>query len=94
MIIYYNLLKEKGFYEKILQYKRSLWCITVYLFKMKKPVLIGMMPALVMTYVCSSYIFISPMLLGLENRTLAYILGGVLTVIIAAMAHFKARREE
>lgn len=72
----------------------TLWCITVYLFKMKKPVLIGMMPALVMTYVCSSYIFISPMMLGLENRMLAYIFGGVLTVIIAAMAHFKARREE
>ena len=70
----------------------TLWCITVYLFRQKKPVVIGMLPALVMTYVCSSYIFISPMMCGMENRTLAYILGGVLTLIIAVAVHFKARR--
>ena len=70
----------------------TLWCITVYLFRQKKPVAIGMLPALVMTYVCSSYIFISPMMCGMENRTLAYILGGVLTLVIAVAVHIKARR--
>ena len=70
----------------------TLWCITVYLFREKKPVMIGMLPALIMTYVCSSYIFISPMMCGMENRALAYILGGVLTLIISAAVHFKARR--
>ena len=70
----------------------TLWCITVYLFREKKPVLIGMLPALIMTYVCSSYIFISPMMCGMENRALAYVLGGVLTLIISAAVHFKARR--
>jgi carbon starvation protein CstA len=71
----------------------TLWCITVYLFKMKNPVVIGLVPALLMTYVCSSYIFVSPMMCGMENRTLAYILGGVLTLVIAAAVHFKARKE-
>ena len=70
----------------------TLWCITVYLFREKKPVMIGMLPALIMTYVCSSYIFISPMMCGMENRALAYVLGGVLTLIISAAVHFKARR--
>lgn len=70
----------------------TLWCITVYLFRNKKPVSIGMLPALVMTYVCSSYIFISPMMCGMENRTLAYILGGALTLVIAGAVHFKARK--
>ena len=70
----------------------TLWCITVYLFKKNKPVMIAMIPALIMTYVCSSYIFISPMMFGMKNRTLAYILGGVLTVVIAAAVHFKARK--
>lgn len=70
----------------------TLWCITVYLFKKNKPVMIAMIPALIMTYVCSSYIFISPMMFGMENRALAYILGGVLTVVIAAAVHFKARK--
>ena len=70
----------------------TLWCITVYLFREKKPAIIGMLPALIMTYVCSSYIFISPMMCGMENRALAYVLGGVLTLIISAAVHFKARR--
>ena len=70
----------------------TLWCITVYLFKNKKPVAIGIVPALIMTYVCSSYIFVSPMMCGMENRALAYILGGVLTIAIAVAVFFKARK--
>ena len=70
----------------------TLWCITVYLFRQKKPVVIGMLPALIMTYVCSSYIFISPMMCGMQNRTLAYALGAVLTLIIAVAVHVKARK--
>ena len=70
----------------------TLWCITVYLFRIKKPIVIAALPALIMTYVCSSYIFISPMMCGMENRALAYILGGVLTLVIAVAVHFKARK--
>ena len=70
----------------------TLWCITVYFFRKQKPTVIGMLPALVMTYVCSSYIFVSPMMCGMENRMLAYILGGVLTFAIAFAVHIKARR--
>jgi hypothetical protein len=62
------------------------------LFRTKKPVLIGILPALIMTYVCASYIFISPMMLGMENRLMAYLLGGVLTLLIAGAVHFKARK--
>ncbi|MBO5705951.1 MAG: carbon starvation protein A [Bacteroidaceae bacterium] len=69
----------------------TLWCITVYLAKHRKPVVIGLLPALFMTYICSSYIFVSPMMAGLENRVLAYVLGGVLTVAIgmAILLQFK-----
>ncbi len=70
----------------------TLWCITVYLYKHEKPIAIGMLPALIMTYVCSSYIFISPMMFGMDNRMLAYLLGGLLTLVIAVTVHFKARR--
>ncbi len=61
----------------------TLWCITVYLVRHRKPVLIGLLPALFMTYVCSSYIFVSPIMIGMDSRTPAYILGGVLTLVIA-----------
>ncbi len=71
----------------------TLWCITVYLFRMKKPLVIGAVPALIMTYVCSSYIFVSPMMFGMENRTLAYILGGVLTIVITVAVFLKAKRD-
>ena len=69
----------------------TLWCITVYLAKHRKPVVIGLLPALFMTYICSSYIFVSPMMAGLENRVLAYVLGVALTVAIgmAILLQFK-----
>ena len=60
----------------------TLWCITVYLANHRKPVIIGLLPALFMTYVCSSYVFVSPMMAGMENRTIAYILAGVVTIAI------------
>ncbi|MBQ7878433.1 MAG: carbon starvation protein A [Bacteroidaceae bacterium] len=71
----------------------TLWCITVYLARKKKPVVIGMIPALIMTYVCTSYIFISPMMAGMENRTFAYILAAIATIIIAAAARIKIRKQ-
>ena len=67
----------------------TLWCITVYLAKHRKPVLIGLLPALFMTYVCLSYIFISPMMAGLENRACAYALGAVMTIAIASVIVFR-----
>jgi carbon starvation protein CstA len=70
----------------------TLWCITVYLFRMKKPLLIGAVPALIMTYVCSSYIFVSPMMFGMQNHALAYILGGVLTIAVSVAVFLKARQ--
>ena len=70
----------------------TLWCITVYLAKHRKPVVIGLVPALFMTYVCSSYIFISPMMVGLENRVVAYVLGGVLSVLIGVAILFQFRK--
>ena len=63
-----------------------------YLVGNKKPVLIGAVPALIMTYVCSSYIFISPMMFGMENRAMAYLLGGVLTAVIAVAVFYKAKK--
>lgn len=72
----------------------TLWCITVYLSQKGKPVVISLLPALIMTYVCSSYIFISPMMCGMENRTLAYLLGGVLTLVVAVAVHFRAKSKE
>lgn len=62
----------------------TLWTICVWLHKRGKVVWIALIPAVVMTYVCSSYIFVSPLMFGMSNRLVAYLLGGVLTVAISA----------
>lgn len=62
----------------------TLWTITVWLHHRGKSIWISLIPALVMTYVCASYIFVSPLMFGMSNRLAAYLLGGVLTLLIAA----------
>lgn len=59
----------------------TLWTITVYLVRKNKPYVITLLPALFMTGVCSTYLFISKQAFGLQED-LAYYLG-ILTVIIA-----------
>ena len=71
----------------------TLWCITSYLANKKKPMAIALIPALIMTYICSSYIFISPMMFGLESHTAAYICGGVLTLAISAAVLIKIKKQ-
>lgn len=61
----------------------TLWAITVYLVRKNKPYVITLLPALFMTGVCSTYLFISKQAFGLQED-LAYYLG-ILTVIIAMM---------
>ena len=70
----------------------TLWCITLFLAQKEKPVIIGALPAIIMTYVCSSYIFISPMMFNMNNKPLAYMFGGVLTLIVASAAYMKGQR--
>lgn len=62
----------------------TLWTITVWLYHNRRNIWIALVPAVVMTYVCSSYIFISPLMFGMSNRLVAYLLGGLLTLIISA----------
>ncbi len=59
----------------------TLWAITVYLVRKTKPYVITLLPALFMTGVCSTYLFISKQAFGLQED-LAYYLG-ILTVVIA-----------
>ncbi len=61
----------------------TLWTICVWLHERGKSIWIALVPALVMTYVCASYIFVSPLMFGMSNRLVAYLLGGVLTLVIA-----------
>ena len=70
----------------------TLWAIAAYLRRHRKTVWPALLPALFMTYVCTSYLFISPLMLGMENRTAAYLLGGLSTAIIALYMYYSNRR--
>ena len=58
----------------------TLWTITVYLVRQKKAYWITLIPALFMTTVCSTFIFVSKQMLYLPENV-GYILGGVCLVI-------------
>ena len=61
----------------------TLWAITVYLVRKKKPYVITLVPAVFMTGVCSTYLFISRQAFGLPED-LAYLLGIIAVVIAVA----------
>ena len=58
----------------------TLWTLTVYLAREKKPYWVTLIPALFMTTVCSTYLFISKQALQLPEP-LAYSLGGICLLI-------------
>lgn len=59
----------------------TLWALTVYLVQQKKLYIITLIPALFMTAVCSTYIFIAPEGLSL-GRELSQLLGGIVTLAV------------
>lgn len=71
----------------------TLWMITAALHKAGRNYWTALLPALVMTYVCGSYIFVSPLMFGMEHRTAAYLLGGAVTAAVAAAMYHKLRND-
>ena len=61
----------------------TLWAITVYLVRQKKPWIITMLPALFMTVVCSSFIMISPNAFGFDMNV-GYAVGGAALIVSLA----------
>lgn len=74
----------------------TLWAITVWLIRRNKCMWISLIPALVMTFVVSSYVFISPQFIGLGVKWYSYAAGTVVALGIGALvcrAAFKAHRQ-
>lgn len=62
----------------------TLWAITVYLYREKKNYFVSMIPAIWMTMVCSTYIFIAPE--GFQfTPAISYTVGGLCTVASIAL---------
>lgn len=71
----------------------TLWMITAYLHRRGRAVWAGILPALIMTYVCASYLFVSPLMGGMRDRTAAYLLGGAVTLAVLLLMLFKLRKD-
>ena len=70
-----------------------LWSITVYLVRRKSNYWVGLLPAILMTYVCASFVFVSNQFFGMTNRPVAYLLGGLATLVITFVMVKKLQRD-
>lgn len=71
----------------------TLWMITVYLNRNRRNSWVASVPALVMTYVCASYVFVSPLMCGMLAAPAAYLLGGAATLTILLTMIYKMRKD-
>lgn len=70
----------------------TLWMITAWLHGRCKNYWVGLIPALIMTYICACYIFVSPLMCGLGASAWAYVLGGAVTLAVVFTMILKLRR--
>ncbi len=73
-----------------------LWCIVVYLFREKSNYWVALIPAVFMTYICSSFVFVSNQFVGMGTTPMAYVWGGVATLVLTAVMvwHLRQQRKE
>lgn len=71
----------------------TLWVIVVYLKKHKRNIWVALPPAMLMTYICTSFVFISGQFIGMANHTLAYVLAGAVTLLLSAAMWMKVLKE-
>ncbi|MBP3533748.1 MAG: carbon starvation protein A, partial [Alistipes sp.] len=70
-----------------------LWCIVVYLNLGRRNVWVALLPTVFMTFVCSSFVFVSPQFFGMGATTPAYIGGAVVTAVLTAAMCIRLRRD-
>ncbi len=71
----------------------TLWTIYVWLVKEGKNYWVALVPALVMTFIVSYFVFISPQFLGLTDKLIACSLGILLTILAFVACYLKATRK-
>ena len=59
-----------------------LWCIVVYLHLEKRNYWVALIPAVFMTYICASFVFVSKQFVGMGAVPMAYIWGGLATLVL------------
>ena len=72
----------------------TLWMITAWLQRKGSSFyLLALVPAIFMTYICSSFVFVSTQFVGMGATTLAYVYGAAATAIISGVLMLKIRKD-
>ena len=70
-----------------------LWCIVIYLNQNKRNIWVALLPAVFMTFICASFVFVSKQFVGLGTVPVSYICGGVATIALTAIMWWRLRRD-
>ena len=72
----------------------TLWMITAWLMRKRSSFyILALIPAIFMTYVCSSFVFVSTQFIGLGATTAAYVYGAAVTAIFSGLIMLKIRKD-
>lgn len=72
----------------------TLWMIVAWLKRRGSSyTIIALIPAIIMTYICSSFIFVSTQFVGMGACTEAYIYGGAVTAVLSGLLMLNIRRD-
>ena len=70
-----------------------LWTVTLYLVHRRANYWVALIPSILMTYVCASFLFISGQFFGMENHAMAYVWGGAVTLLITLLFVYKLQKQ-
>lgn len=72
----------------------TLWMITAWLCrKQSHYVMIALIPAMIMTYVCSAFVFVSNQFVGMGGCTEAYVYAAAVTAVVSGLIMVKIRKD-
>lgn len=66
-----------------------LWTIYIWLARRKSNYWVALIPAIAMTFVVTSFVFVSPQFFGISDRTIAFILAAVSTIGFGFLANLR-----
>ena len=67
----------------------TLWVVVVYLREKGRNIWVALPATIFMTFICITFIFVSNQFIGMENRSLAYICGGITSALLSALMWWK-----
>ncbi len=70
----------------------TLWVVVVYLRQRARNIWVALPAAVFMTFICTTFVFVSDQFLGMENRSLAYIFSCATTALLTAIMWRKIQK--